>query len=496
MSWRTTVVVIAMSVVGLPVVGSAQVPTDTVRALAEIDRHFTRLGKLHGESIWPGYRPDTIPIAYVFPQRGTVLFNWRGPLPTGYEAVAGVPNAAWLSARNLGAASTGTSIGDRAVAQVVVSSLATEAVLPTAFHEAFHVFERASQKPGRRFGYGENSFYVASYPIFGVRNESLWSLEGKLLADALQEKSQTRKRELARQFVAVRRTRQSRLESSYAEFERASEMNEGLAEYALVRALQLLANDSAVTAATRAGARKMLADRVVDLGRLGTNVTQSFRLRFYETGPAEGLLLDALSPNWKREMMDENETLQDALASATGLDDPQRAAFRSAVARLDTTAAGRDAELRVRNLVALRAKQVDSVLSAPGVLLEISAKELPNKDFNACGFDPQNHLQVSPTVQMQNRWWRPCTGSFSAEFNVPSVHDDDAGTVRAVIGAASDVKLTVDGTPVALTDGLALDAATKVQLDAPRANVQAARARVSMNGRTLRITALPDVKKS
>ena len=490
MSRRTTLVVVTFALVAGA--AHAQAPVDTVRALAEIDRNFVRLGKLYGETVWPGYRPDTIPIAYVFPQRGTVLFNWRGALPAGYESVPGVPNAAWLSQRNLGAASTGTSIGDRPVAQVAMSSLATEYVLPTAFHEAFHVFERASQRPGLRFGHGENSFYVASYPIFGVRNETLWSLEGRLLSEALRAKSSARKRDLARQFVAVRRTRQSRLDSNFAEFETASELNEGPAEYALVRALQLLVNDSAISAATRSGARTMLADKLVALERLTANVSQSFRLRFYQTGPAEALLLDAIGPaDWKRQLMDQSQTLQDALAIATGLDDPQRTAFRAAVTRLDTATAGREAATRIANLVGLRQRQVDSVLSAPGILVELSAKEMPGKDFNACGFDPQNHLQVSPTVQLQTRWWRPCAGSLTGEFNVPSVHDDEAGTVRAVIGAAQDVKLTIGGSPVTLSDGQVIENASNVKLDAPRANVQAGRAKVSMRGRTLQIVALP-----
>jgi hypothetical protein len=490
MAYRTTVVVGGLIILARG--AGAQIPIDTVTRLAEIDRKAVGLGKLFGESIWPGYRPDTIPVAYVLPDRGTVLIHWQGALPIGYETVPGIPSAAWINARNLGAASTGTSIENRAVAQVVVSSLTTEAVLPLAFHEAFHVFERGAQRVGRRFGHGENSFYVASYPVFDVGNESLWSLEGALLSDALQQKSVPRKLELAREFVAVRRARQWLLDPSYAEFERASEMNEGLAEYALVRALQLLAGDSAVPAATRAGARNILADRLLDLSRITSNVTQSFRLRFYKTGPAEALLLDAIAPGWKTSFMEQNQTLQDALAAATGLDDPQRRAFRNAVGRIDTAQGRRETAQRIASLVALRKHQVDSVLAAPGVLLEISASELPGKDFDVCGFDPQNHLQISPTVQLQGRWWKPCAGSsIAGEFNVPSVHDDNAGTVRAVIGPVQQVRLTVDGVQITLTQGLRIDKASKVRLDAPRANAQAARGTITFDGRTLRLSGLP-----
>jgi hypothetical protein len=487
---RTTTVVVLLAFASR---ARAQAPTDTMSALAQIHQRFVRLGKASGEVIWPGYRPDTIPISYVFPQRGTALFGWRGSLPAGYGSVPGFRGVGWLDQRNLGAASTGTSIDERPVAQVVVTSLSMEFLVPTAFHEAFHVFEHASRRPGLRFGGGENAFYVATYPIFNVRNEALFALEGQLLRSALQENSIAKKTSLARQFAALRRTRQALLDPDFAEFERSTEMNEGLAEYALVRAVQLLASDSGVPAPTRSGARKMLADRLLSLANLASNVSQSFRLRFYQTGPAEALLLDAIGrADWKKQLMEQNQTVQDALALATGLDDPQLAALQLAMMRLDSAGASRAAASRVANLVILRKTQVDSLLSAPGVLLELSASALPAKDFGMCGFDPQNHLQVSPTVQIQKRWWRPCSGSLlRSEFNVPSVHDGETGTVRAVIGPMQEVKLTMDGAPLVLSDGQVIESATDLRLEAPRANVQAARARVSLHGTKLQITPLP-----
>ena len=485
---KTTLVVVALMSEAL----SAQLPLDSVRAVVAINRDVVRLGRQYGESIWPGYRPDTIPVAYVFPQQGTALLNWRGALPSGYEGVPGIPGIGWVSKQNIAASNTGTSIAGRNVAQVTVNSLRTEDVLPLTFHEAMHAFEHAMQKPDMRFGHGENSFYVASYPIFSVRNESLWALEGQLLSEALAETSMSRKRELARQFVAVRRQREQLLDPNYTEFEQASELNEGPAEYALVRALQLLASDTQSDSATRAGAGRALAKRMTDLATLTQNVTQSFRLRFYQTGPAQALLLDAIAgPPWKSKLMTENQSLQDALAEATGLDDARRTAFHAAISRHDTSSSAKDASTRVVSLIALRKHQVDSVLSAPGILVELSAGELPGRDFNACGFDPQNHLQVSPTVQMQTRWWRPCAAGVTSEFAVPSVHDDETGTVRAVVGPLSAVKLTVAGKSVTLTDDLRLDHATDLRLDTPRASVDAKAAKVSFDGRTLRIVALP-----
>jgi hypothetical protein len=470
---------------------AAQVPTDSIRALNAINRDYVRFGRQYGEAIWPGFHPDTIPVAYVFPERGTALFNWRGALPSGYQRVSEIPGVAWLGRQNISAASTGTSLSGRNVAQVSVSSLRPEILLPLAFHEAFHAFEHAVQKPGLRFGQGENSFYVASYPLFDVRNESLWALEGRLLSEALAAPSINRKRELAREFVAVRRQRQQFLEPSFAEFEQASELNEGLAEYALVKALQLLARVNGVDSFTRSAAVHMLEQRLTNLASVAETRRQSFRLRFYQTGPAQALLLDAIGePGWKVRLVSENQSLQDALAQATGMDDARMAAFRRAVARLDTARATKDAATRVAMLVSSRRNQVDSVLSALGVIVEISAAELPGGDFNACGFDPQNHLQVSPTVQLQTRWWRPCAGGISAEFSVPSVHDDEKGVVRAVVGALSDLKLTVAGTSIVLSTGLHIDRANDVRFEAPRANVQAKLARLSFDGRTLNVVAL------
>lgn len=100
---------------------SAQAPADTV---AKLDTIVRRLQALENLRIWPGFRPDTIPTAFVLPEHGSIVLNWPGAAPDGYQPISGVHNALWRDQRDLGAASTGTSIAGRPVAQVVVSSLA------------------------------------------------------------------------------------------------------------------------------------------------------------------------------------------------------------------------------------------------------------------------------------------------------------------------------------------------------------------------------------
>src|SRR3954465_2813022 len=87
---------------------SCQAPIDTLRSLRDIVGHLNRIGHASGESIWPGFGPDTIRYAFILPGRGSPLFNWKGTVPAGFTEVSGVHDAAWKSQAALGAASTGT----------------------------------------------------------------------------------------------------------------------------------------------------------------------------------------------------------------------------------------------------------------------------------------------------------------------------------------------------------------------------------------------------
>lgn len=487
----TTSVVVTLCV--LSGAATAQPPLDTGRILDSVARQAVRLGPASGPRLWPGFRPDTIPALFVLPGKGSFLFNWRGELPPQYAAVPALPGAAWQESGALGAASTASELAGRNVAQVVVGAPDPASLLATLFHEAFHVLQRVSAGPGRKFGKGENSYYVATYPIFSEPNETLFALEGRILAAALETISLTRKRELAREFVAVRRTRHRRLDGSFSEFDRASELNEGLAEYILLQTLELQASDQSLPPTWRSSARRGMEAARQRLAGLTGNVTQSFRLRFYSTGPAQARLLDALAGvGWKSRLLAENQYLDEALAEASGLDTGEQRAFAQAVAAFDSGSIRREATAGIERLQELRVRQVDSLLSQPGLLLELSADALPRKAFDICSFDPQNHLQVTPTMQIQTRWWRPCAGrALSAEFNVPSVIDTERGTIRAVIGPETEVQLTAGGKPLVLADGQTIPEALDVLLQAPRANVRAPRARVTREGRMLRIAPLP-----
>jgi len=446
-------------------------PPETTR-IVTAHQWAVRLGRDMSDSIWPGFRPDTIPVLYVVNGQGTLLLGWRGELPQGFLPIEGVAGSGWQAAADRGAASTGTTLAGRPTAQVVVNdSESTASLIGLTTHEAFHVFEAATKKEGRRFGQGENAFLVTSYPVFDPQNESGMALEGRILEAAERATSKAQKRALARQFLAVRESRHRALGAELAQFEQLAELNEGLAEYTLVRAVQLAARQRDFP--DRPGAQRLQSGKLVGLHKLTEDVTLSIRLRYYATGPALGLLLDALAgPAWKTRLIEENLTVQDALADASGYRSQELALRRQAESTFVLAKLRSAADSGVGRLRAFRRAQVDSVLNAPGVQLVVTVE---GRSLGLCGIDPQNLLQVEPGVLLHTRWLQACAGDvLQATFNTPVVQDRNAQMLRAVVGADSTVHVTTR-------------AQGDVQVESPLVSLRATNAEVSRDGRVLTV---------
>ena len=440
-------------------------PRDITSRIAVAHDWVARLGHEMGDSIWPGFRPDTVPVLYVIRGQGTLLLGWRGELPPGFAPAPG--GAGWQPSADRGAASTGTALAGHPTAQVVVDSQSVAALVGLTTHEAFHVFRAAAKK--------ENAFLVSSYPVFDPQNEAGMALEGRILAAAEQARTRAEQRALARQFLAVRESRQRALGADLANFEQLAELNEGLAEYTLVRSVELAARHSDFP--DRAGAERLRARKLIGLQKLTEDVTLSIRLRYYVTGPAIGMLLDRLEgPAWKSRLVNQNLTVQDALADASGYRGPEVALRREAESRFVMRSLRRGADSGVAGLRAIRRAQVDSILNAPGVQLTVTVE---GRGIGLCGIDPQNLLQVEPGVLLHTRWVQACAGdAFHATFNTPVVQDREAQTLRAVIGADSTVKVSV------APDG-------GVQIESPLVSLRATKADVSRDGRVLTVKIKP-----
>jgi hypothetical protein len=438
-------------------------PRDTLDVLLESHRVLQRFGRDRRPDVWPGYRPDTIPFLYVIPGRGTLLLNWPDTLPSGFSPVPDVPRAGWRAGSDRSAASTGVQFAGHATAQVVIQSLAPDDLVGVSAHEAFHVFERSAQREGSRFGRTENSFYVSQYPVFDVANEADVALEGKLLAAALAARLDAEARRLARQFTAVREARQRRMGPNVAEFEAMSEINEGLAQYALVRATS---PDS----------------EIARLSSITADVGLSVRLRFYTSGAALALLLDRLAgPAWKTRLMTENVTMQAVLAVVSGYRAEESSLRAGAARSFDAADLARRAAAAVTALRARRRRMADSLLARPGVLVEIVG------EVGQYGFDPQNILPADSGVVLHMRWLHICGGGLDGEFNAPVVEDAGRGTLSAVIGAEGEVRVTVRGAPIALADLGRLAGVEEVRIESPGLTLRVSRADLERDGTPLRL---------
>ena len=445
---------------------------DTVRVIATLHTTILRAGPTIGPRIWPGFRPDTIPTLYVIPRLAKLFAQWRDTLPTGFFPLSGAPNAAWTDTRTV------SFPPGRIIAFLSVDSASSPgAVVGLALHEEFHAYQRASATRGRRFGAGENSMLVATYPAFDVANEAAFALEGRILGRALRARSLPDARRFAREFVAVREDRYARLDSTVVEFETAAELNEGLAQYAMLRGLRELARGDparfGVAAAAEAAQEAALLDSLLAVG------PRSIRRRFYATGSAIALLLDRIADSsWKSRLVREDATLHAMLADAAG--------YRGGteLARLR-----RDAERAVAALAARRRAQRDSILAQPGLRLVFDPSRLPGGRTSWCSFDPQNVLQTAEGELLHMRMLRVCSSAgVEVQFEQPVVENRNTRVLRAVLSDASALRLKSADTAIALpADGVTITL-SDLRIEGPTLSAVAPRATLLRQGPELRIT--------
>src|SRR2546425_12359537 len=60
-----------------------QPPPPVTSTIVTAHAWVARLGREMGDSIWPGFRPDTIPVLYVVKGQRTLGLGWHGAQPAG-----------------------------------------------------------------------------------------------------------------------------------------------------------------------------------------------------------------------------------------------------------------------------------------------------------------------------------------------------------------------------------------------------------------------------
>lgn len=470
------VLLIAIGVALVSAPARAQEPVDRV---ATADAALDRLAA-EGTSPWPTFRVDTIPIVWSFPDRGWALTNWiDDTLPSGFDATS-IPGVVWKPVVEDGPPGANmVSLGERGWAFVPAGGLDPAGMIGLGAHEAFHVWQAAARREGR-YRRGENTALMIDYPEFDAELEARFALEGRLLAAALESDDPEEVRDLVWRFVAAREARHRALGPDLAAFEENTELNEGVAQYVYLKAIERAGENGDLSEDEVAGEVRS------EIGRLGAELVadgeRSLRRRFYTTGSALGRLLDATAgKGWKDDLVESGLSLHGLLARASGYrareDSLVLLARESHGGGLDEVARTAAIERRDRRLA-----RVEEVLSTDGLRVEIASPYL-----GLCGFDPQNLLRLADDRLLHARWIRFCLPDGSAEFDVPVVQDREAGTAVAVLPEPDGVEMTVAGEPVEL-DSPPEGTLEDLSIDGPGLSLEAARARVSRRDGVLEVT--------
>lgn len=395
---------------------------DTISKLAALDARLVAMSE-RLQVIWPGYDFASLGLLYVVPGIAKAVVRWPETPPAGMTALPGAPGFFY----------TGTqSISWRpglAVAPAIVLRGTNEAqLLGLGIHEAFHAYEVTRRQNGRKFGWGENAMVTSGYPLMDFDNEALFALESRLLLRAVNAKTIAQARTLAGEFLGVRQRRHARLDSTFVNFERAAELHEGMAQYALLRGLREVAGAHPQYAAAIAQEYKTEGSVLERTLESSTAV----RRRFYATGAHLGMLLDRLSPEWKEQLLRDDLWVEDMLLRTA----PARALSRAAEEELPALTLQ-----AVRAVDALRARRLalrDSLLARPGVRIVIQPSALPRGRADWCNFDPQNLLPTGTGQNLHTRTLRICSGNETlADFELPVVEDELTGTLTTVAEAAA-----------------------------------------------------------
>ncbi len=350
----------------VPAPVSGQEPPTVTSILAEYDR-------LADHVVWPGFIARHVPLAVY---DGTATWLARHPNPPAEFTRDTSAAGHWrMEGRHPGVrANTSVDIGGDQTATIVLDG--TRSRSPTQYaalliHEAFHVFQHAKHP-----SWGGNEVELFTYPM---ASESVL-VHRRLETVALDRSLNAADPELAacwaREALLHRRARFQHLTPGAIQYERGTELLEGLAEYVEFRSVGR-------NPATVFSVREFRADDV--------------RERSYATGTALALLLDRFRPGWMAELEERDGTLDDLLADVTAVS----ASASCGLSEEEHRATARWAEGAITDLRARRSVLRNRVFTEDGWSVVV----IPKGDdvLFPTGFDPLNVSVVGETEVVHTR---------------------------------------------------------------------------------------------
>ncbi|MEP7347331.1 MAG: hypothetical protein ABI877_18820 [Gemmatimonadaceae bacterium] len=400
MSHRNLLLVVALAVVS-PDGVQAQRPRSPLLAVREPALQvIAAFDVVMKRDLWPGFRPDTIPLA-IFDGNRTWLVRHPSPPDEFRQQAPGSRYFVMEGRHPEVTANSSATIGGRTTATLIPDFEKQRAAgwASVAAHEAFHVFQRL-----RHPTWIANEAVLFTYPWEDADALAERRLEFDALHRALLARDKVASACWASKAMAERDARFARLGAEAAAYETKSELNEGIAQYIQNRA---------------AGTDANAAMRSEEFPPSGV------RDRVYATGGAMGQLLDRLNPAWRT-------ALEDADTGATlhGMLKAAIAKSRSHTGTCDFRAADRAQALATANhdIAEQRAQlaaQRDEFANRAGWSIVVDASAQP---LNLAGFDPLNVARLSPSEVLHRRYVKLANDAGEFESMTQEAMTESAGS--------------------------------------------------------------------
>ena len=429
----------------LSVQGQAQSGVDALAVVGEFDR-------MARTSLWPGFEPARVPLL-IYDGKHTFLVHHPRP-PEEFQPHAGRTDVRVFPGRH-GAARANSSVelGGVTSASVLLKDTGTgkergwAAVL---MHEAFHVFQRE-----RHPKWTANEVDLFVYPLEDADLLFLRRLESEALRRALTSTDNKLRACWAGAALHFRQERFSRMPQSAAAYERATELNEGLANFVQYAALERPAAEALTEAEFP---------------------PQEIRQRGYASGQALAALLESFRKGWKEELEKGSPASLDELlaerlpASSTGCEFP---------ANLQNDLRTR-AQADIEDLRRRMRQRREGFLSRPGWRLVVTAAQ--GEPLFPQAFDPLNVERLQAGEVLHGRWIK--LGNASGEIEVLD---------REALTEAAGSHPLFEGVRRLSVSGLEHEPAVEqegesVVVRTAGVNARFRRARVARSGETLEIT--------
>jgi hypothetical protein len=364
------------------------------RAAADPAAIVNEATRLAAVGLWPGFDLRQVPLA-VYDGERTMLFRHPSP-PAGFEAVPGVGRM-WVLPGSHPAVTANTSIELAGTLTATVMpfgsgvSLRDRAAL--VIHEAFHVFQRK-----RHPSWVANEVELFTWPVEVAEWLAMRRLESEALRLALTHRGGAQSACWTRAAMELRRARFAELPPGAVEYERKTELNEGLATYVEYRAR---------------------GDRDHPVIPSEEYLPEEVRQRAYSSGLALALLLDESSPGWPAVLEQDDTLALDVILTGSVANHPA-CQFAPVERERIQAIATRDAA----NLIARREAARRAFLGETGWRLIIVAEGAP---LFPQRFDPLNVQVLAPGEVLHTRFLTLGSGAGFVEVLGRSALTEAAG---------------------------------------------------------------------